>query len=228
MSEALRVTEDKLRSESESLQGQNSRYEELQKEESETSTLIADREEKREQAVNGKMESSKELAGARSDEARISDRLKNLRKEIRDGEAKITTRCHNLETWRDWFYGDGSVSPEERRKRIGEWNRRCEEYVSRDKEKRDLTQQLSIAESRLESARRQLSGLLSVFNESQNDYTQLLSEVESLAARKKELFAEDDLNVVERQLRERREALAEEECRVALRREPHEAPGEVD
>lgn len=139
VSEALRVTEDKLRSESESLQGQNSRYEELQKEESETSTLIADREEKREQAVNGKMESSKELAGARSDEARISDRLKNLRKEIRDGEAKITTRCHNLETWRDWFYGDGSVSPEERRKRIGEWNRRCEEYVSRDKEKRDLT-----------------------------------------------------------------------------------------
>ncbi|MCI6198461.1 MAG: AAA family ATPase [Proteobacteria bacterium] len=210
VSEALRVTEDKLRSESESLQGQNSRYEELQKEESETSTLIADREEKREQAVNGKMESSKELAGARSDEARISDRLKNLRKEIRDGEAKITTRCHNLETWRDWFYGDGSVSPEERRKRIGEWNRRCEEYVSRDKEKRDLTQQLSIAESRLESARRQLSGLLSVFNESQNDYTQLFSEVESLAARKKELFAEDDLNVVERQLRERREALAAE------------------
>ena len=208
VSEALRVTEDKLRAESGSLQGQNARYEELQKEESETSTLIADREEKREQAVNEKMESSKELAGAKSDEARTSDRLKNLRKEIRDCEAKITTRCHNLETWRDWFYGDGSVTPEERKRRISAWNSRCEEYVSRDKEKRDLTQQLSIAESRLDSARRQLCGLLSVFTESENDYSQLRSEVESLAARKKALFAEDDLNVVERQLRDRRDALA--------------------
>jgi len=210
VSEALRVTEDKLRAESGSLQGQNARYEELQKEESETSTLIADREEKREQAVNEKMESSKELAGAKSDEARTSDRLKNLRKEIRDCEAKITTRCHNLETWRDWFYGDGSVTPEERKRRISAWNSRCEEYVSRDKEKRDLTQQLSIAESRLDSARRQLCGLLSVFTESENDYSQLRSEVESLAARKKALFAEDDLNVVERQLRDRRDALAAE------------------
>ena len=210
VSEALRVTEDKLRAESGSLQGQNARYEELQKEESETSTLIADREEKREQAVNEKMESSKELAGAKSDEARTSDRLKNLRKEIRDCEAKITTRCHNLETWRDWFYGDGSVTPEERKRRISAWNSRCEEYVSRDKEKRDLTQQLSIAESRLDSARRQLCGLLSVFTESENDYSQLRSEVESLAARKKALFAEDDLNVVERQLRDRSDALAAE------------------